>query len=309
VQLGDTVCVIGLGLLGQLTVQLARLSGCRVIGVDVLHDRLALAKKFGADLVYHAQEQNVQKEIEFLTQHYGVDVTLITAASSSHAIVQQAMNITRRKGKVVVVGDVGLNLERSPWYQKEIDFLISCSYGPGRYDASYEQQGNDYPYAYVRWTENRNMQTVAELLEQGKLNVEPLLQEFSIENAQHGYEKVQKKETLAAVLSYLPKPQSSNTADKKINFKPATQDKTRVGFVGAGGFAKFKLIPMVSKLSDVQINAVVDADISTAINVSRTYGAAKALVNDHELFDEDMVDVVVIASPHKFHCDQSLRSL
>jgi predicted dehydrogenase/threonine dehydrogenase-like Zn-dependent dehydrogenase len=309
VQLGDTVCVLGLGLLGQITVQLAKLSGCKVIGIDIVPERLALAKELGADVVLHGQENNVQKEIEFLTQHYGVDVTLITAASSSHDIVQQAMQVTRRKGKVVLVGDVGLNLERSPFYQKEIDFLISCSYGPGRYDAAYEQQGNDYPYAYVRWTENRNMQAVAQLIEQGKVRIEPFVHEFSVDNAQQAYESVQQKKSLAAILSYLPKNEKVVVPEKKLSFRPAVQDKTRVGFVGAGGFAKFKLIPIVSKFSDAKINAIVDADIATAINVSRTYGAAKALGTDQELFTEDMVDLVVIASPHKFHCDQSMRAL
>jgi predicted dehydrogenase/threonine dehydrogenase-like Zn-dependent dehydrogenase len=308
VQLGDTVAVVGLGLLGQLTVQMAKLSGCKVIGIDVLEERLTLAKTLGADVTFLAQE-NVEKEIEFLTQHQGVDVTLITAASSSNDIVQQAMKMTRRKGKVVLVGDVGLNLERSPFYQKEIDFLISCSYGPGRYDHSYEQQGNDYPYAYVRWTENRNMQAVVALIEEGKLLVDPLIQEFPVDEAKQGYDAVQQKKTLAAVLSYLPKKDEIATTPKPITLRPAVADTMRVGFVGAGGFAKFKLIPIVSKIRDVKINAVVDSDIANAINVSRTYGAATALNNDHELFDQDLVDTVVIASPHKFHCDQSLRAL
>lgn len=317
-QLGETVCVIGLGLLGQITVQLAKLSGCTVVGIDLLPERLALAKQLGADYVYNANDPLLKKEIEFLTQHHGVDHTLITAASKSDAIMQQAMELTRRKGKVIIVGDVGLKLERDPFYKKEIDVLISCSYGPGRYDTTYEQKGIDYPYAYVRWTEQRNMQSFVQLLEQGKLNLAPLMSvETDIEHAAQAYEQITKQSALGVVLRYGAKPEDQSIQsiiipsqiDKGFRFLPARAEKLRVGLVGAGGFAKIKLLPLMAKIDGIKINAIVDADMGNALSITKLYGAARALSHDEELFNDDLVDVVVIASPHKFHCDQAMRAL
>lgn len=318
VQLGEIVCVMGLGLLGQITVQLLKNAGATVIGIDLLQERLDKAKELGADHVFLGGEA-VQKEIDFITKHRGVDCTLITAATSSSQIVQQAMEMTRRKGKVVVVGDVGLNLERNPFYKKEIDFLISCSYGPGRYDPSYELQGKDYPYDYVRWTENRNMEAITQLIATGKLAMDKLVShEFHIEDVDKAYELIKSQKALGVILRYLPKNDISfvpavrkKNDSAKITFLPAFKatDTVRVGFVGAGGFAQVKLLPIVKSVEGVKIAAVVDANVTTAENTTRTYGPAKALVNEKELFDEDVVDAVVIASPHKFHCDQIIEAL
>lgn len=312
-QLGETVCVLGLGLLGQITVQLAKLSGCTVIGIDLVAERLDLAKKMGADHIYNAADPQIKKEIEFATQQHGVDCTIITAASKSDAIIQQAMEFTRRKGKVVLVGDVGMNVSRDPLYKKEIDFLISCSYGPGRYDALYEQKGQDYPLAYVRWTEQRNLQAFVQLIEQKKISADLLITaETDLANVPQAYEKLKNRQALGIVLNYGPKEdvlKSEHQLQKPVHFVPAARAQWRVGFVGAGGFAKIKLMPIIARLESAKINAVVDADIATSMNVSNIYGAARALTADDELFSEDLVDVVVIASPHKFHCDQAIKAL
>lgn len=315
-QLGEVVCVLGLGLLGQITVQLAKLSGCTVIGIDLLSDRLELAKQLGADVVFNASSETLVKDITFFTNHNGVDATLITAASQSNALVQQAMEITRKKGKVVLVGDVGLGLERSPLYQKEIDFLISCSYGPGRYDSSYEQDGHDYPFAFVRWTENRNMRAFVDLIEKQKIMIAPLISEtVSVMEAPMAYERLQDKKKLGIVLNYEPKDDAqlvSETVEKKesdFTFIPATTGKLRVGMVGAGGFAKVKLMPIIERIQNAKITAIVDADIANATNVSRLYEAAKALTDEQELLTHDLADVLVIASPHQYHCDQIIAAL
>ena len=316
-QLGETVCVMGLGLLGQITVQLAKNAGCRVVGVDLLPERMALASELGADYVFKADSESFEKDMSFLTHHRGVDCTIITAAASSSVIVQTAMEVTRRKGKVVVVGDVGLDLQRNPLYKKEIDLLISCSYGPGRYDNSYEVEGRDYPYDYVRWTENRNMEAIVDLISQKKLSVDKLAtQEFHIEDVTKAYELIKSKEVLGVILRYTPKNDVSFLPavrkplnQKALAFTPAVGAALRVGFVGAGGFSKVKLLPIVSKVGDVKISAIVDTDITNAKNVCRTYGAAVALTDAQDLFEKDIVDAVVIASPHKFHCDQALEAL
>ncbi len=315
-QLGETVCVIGLGLIGQITVQLAKASGCKVVGVDILDSRLELAEKFGADKTYNSTTCDAEKEIEFWTQHYGADCTIITAASSSSSIIAQAMNITRRRGKVVVVGDVKLDINRDPFYKKEIDLLISCSYGPGRYDSSYEQDGNDYPYAYVRWTENRNMQAFVDLVERGLINIEPLIsQEYNISAAFDAYEFIQQKKGIGALLNYRDEQKKLSMGKTQDKILPATltfmpkSENLRVAMIGAGGFAKIKLLPVISQISHVNINAVVDVDMSNALNISRLYNAKNPLSSTENIYSQDLADVCVIASPHKFHCDQTLEAL
>lgn len=319
VQLGEVVCVLGLGLLGQLTVQLVKAAGCTVVGIDILPDRIALAKELGADHVFDASFDNLEKSIAFLTNHKGVDATLITASSDSNDVVQQAMQITRKKGKVVVVGDVGLKLERNPFYKKEIDFLISCSYGPGRYDVAYENEGKDYPYSYVRWTEKRNMQSVVDLIIKGQLNIDRLISKIhNVTDAIEAYDGIRSKKQLGVILSYLPKndfefiPAKREKLDveKTIQFIPALKKgKIQVGVVGAGEFAQAKLMPLVAKLDGVTIKAVSDSNITSAKNIAKIYGATKTFVEEEELFSEDSLDVVVIATPNKFHCEQAVQAL
>lgn len=316
-QLGETVCVLGLGLLGQLTVQLAKSAGCTVIGIDLLESRAQLAKELGADYTFLATDANKDKTIEFLTNHKGVDCTLITASSRSDSIVQTAMELTRKKGKVVLVGDVGLKLERAPFYKKEIDFLISCSYGPGRYDPEYELDGKDYPYAYVRWTEKRNMQAIISFIQNKKLNIEKLIsKEYLIEDVVQAYQELKTGKSLGVILRYTPKDDFSFVPAKRdlfpetpLSFIPAKKGTFRVGVVGVGGFARTKLLPLVSKIEGVTINAIADIDAASAENVSRTYGATRTFVEEQDLFEEPNLDVVIIASPHKFHSDQAIQAL
>lgn len=320
-QLGETVCVVGLGLLGQITVQLAKIAGCKVIGIDLVPERLAMARQLGADAVYHATEHDVQKSVAFFTNHYGADATIITASAKNNVVLQQAMEITRKKGRVVIVGDIGLGLERTPLYEKEIDVLISCSYGPGRYDPQYEKYNQDYPFAFVRWTENRNMQAFLELIETGRIAVDTLITHYTtLDEVAHAYENIKNKQILGVIINYeflekeIPSqktlPQTEKPRPSSLpKFIPAVQDSLRVGIIGAGGFAKVKLLPIIAGIRHTKINAIVDANASNAINVARQYNAMKSFVDDEALFQDDLVDVVVISSPHKYHCDQALRAL
>lgn len=308
-QLGEIVCVQGLGLLGQITIQLAKLSGCTVIGIDIVPERLALAREVGADATFCATSETLLKDIAFFTDHRGVDSTLITAASKSNTLIQQAMEITRKKGKVVIVGDIGLGLERSPFYQKEIDLLMSTSYGPGRSDPIYEKEGVDYPYGYVRWTENRNMQAFISLLQSGKLTVSKLISDIiAIEHAPEAYQRLQDKKKLGIILNFTEK-NSMPKFEKEILFTPARKDSLRIGFIGAGGFAQGMLMPIIAGIKNSSITAIVDPDIVTATNSSRAFTAAHALTNDLDLYKQDLADLVVIASPHKMHCDQIIAAL
>ena len=315
-KLGENVCIIGLGLIGQLTVQLAKLSGCKVFGIDIDNSKLELAKKLGCNFTYNSLETNPIKEIEFHSQHCGVDSTIITAASKDGNIIQQAMEITRKKGKVILVGDVKIDFPRSPFYEKEIDFCISCSYGPGRYDQSYENAGNDYPYSYVRWTENRNMQLISELICDRKLKIDPLIsQEFSINKFENAYESLQNKKYLGAILSYpetgKPILQSKQKFEKpktiKLYKKPT--NKINVAFIGAGGFAKIKLLPIISKIKNVKIHTIIDTDQTNALNIQRQYDAENFTNNYKEILENENIHTVIISTPHFLHTDQAINCI
>jgi len=314
-QLGESVCVIGLGLIGQLTVQLAKLSGSTIFGIDLVPSRLDLAREFGAQYTYNPAQENLYKEIDFATGHKGVDTTIITAASASGEILQQAMNITRRKGKVILVGDVKLDFDRDAFYAKEIDLLISCSYGPGRYDQSYELEGHDYPYAYVRWTENRNMQFFASLVQEKKISIDKLIDhEFSVTNAEKAYEQLQSKQSLGIVLAYEQEPirfiseVSQKTSSKSYTPYKAPQNTLNIACVGVGGFAKTTLLPIITNIKNSKLVSIIDPNSSLGLTLSDVYKTSYH--NDYRtVCDNPDIHAVVIATPHYLHTEQALACL
>ena len=206
--LGETFAVIGLGILGQLTAQILKANGCRVLGADLDSSRIELAKSLGMDFSLPHEENSNLEHILRITDGEGVDGVIITAASPSDDVISNAFKMCRKKGRVVLVGDVGLNLKREDIFPKELDFFISTSYGPGRYDRQYEEKGVDYPIGYVRWTENRNMREYLNLISKGKIDVEPLIHSsFEISQATTAYEtlKKDKEKPMIVLLSY-PEP-------------------------------------------------------------------------------------------------------
>ena len=230
--LGENFVVLGLGILGQLTAQILQANGCHVIGLDIDYQRVELAKKLGMEFGFANQGEDNISAVHRLTQGIGADGVIITAATSSNALVADAFKMSRKKGRVVLVGDVGLALNRGDFYQKEVDFLISCSYGPGRYDGHYEEQGLDYPIGYVRWTENRNMAEYLRLIANGKINVNALISEtVSIEKAPQAYDALNNPESnpkpLLILLHYPNGVQPNWRRKLSIVIKLIAQQKTK----------------------------------------------------------------------------------
>jgi phenylacetate-coenzyme A ligase PaaK-like adenylate-forming protein/threonine dehydrogenase-like Zn-dependent dehydrogenase len=308
-QLGETTVVLGTGLIGQLTVQIAKAAGCRVVAVDT-PERVDLAVRMGADLGLVIGKRNVENEVFNFTDGYGADAVIICAATSSSEPVNQAIRMIREKGRVVVVGSVGMNLERQPFYDNEGVFLISRSCGPGRYDALYEKKGIDYPIGYVRWTENRNMQSFLNLLKDKKVNVNALVDAvFPIDEAEKAYDLLigDKKKPLGILLRYKPSLYVSTIektalSEETIEISPRkVKGKINVAVVGAGNFAKSILLPLISKIPDHNLKAIVTA---TGINAQQTalkYKAEYCTTDFKEVLEDNDVDLVMISTPHNLH--------
>jgi predicted dehydrogenase/threonine dehydrogenase-like Zn-dependent dehydrogenase len=319
-QLGDTVCVVGLDLVGQLTAQLARLSGATVIGIDSHKPKLDLATSFGIDYALDINDDASITDIKLLTEQHGVDATIVTGTFSNHKEVECALEVTRKKGRIVLTHDVDLNLDRERLHQREIDVLIACSCGPGRHDLSYEESGHDYPYAYVRWTENRNMRAFLHKVETNEINIAPFIaEEISVSDLKLKNKQVKDSGSLGLVLRYTSDRGETHVAfrplvaqEKKSSneplFKPATQATIRVGVVGTQWDLKQDLVPNVFKVRNISIDAIVDEDVATSVSVAHQYGVARTCTYD-ELFADDVVDAVVISSAHRFHAAQTLHAL
>lgn len=305
VKLGETVAVIGLGLIGQLTVQLLLAAGCRVAGLDLDAVRVDRAKKFGLNLGTTNFEE-LKKFLSDSTAGQGADATLITASTSSSDPIQWAFEGTRKKGRVVLVGAVGMNLKRSPFYEKEQDFLISSSYGPGRYDPTYEQQGRDYPYAYVRWTENRNMASFLDLIAQKKIAVEELIDgEIPVAQAEEAYRRLEEdsKRPLALVLTYeREKKEFSSVSMGATAAAAPIGGRVRLGILGLGSFTKSMHLPNLRDLTErVEITGVCTGHSASAQSLARQLKAPLAATDPEIFLSDSRIDAVLIGTRHDSH--------
>jgi predicted dehydrogenase len=310
-RLGETVAVIGLGLIGQITIQLLKASGCRTIGTDIDASRIALAQASG--MTAGAEETALPSEALTFTEGKGVDAVIITASASAGSLIQQAMQIVRKKGKVVVVGAVPLQLDRSPFYEKEADLLISCSYGPGRYDPQYEEHGHDYPYGYVRWTENRNMSEYLKLIGEGRINFKNLIGKiWPLTEAPQAYADLKQNKHVAVLLSN-SEPHSTDSFTIRLSLEPDTRRKSdgviRTGIVGAGSFARAIHLPNLKRLSDrYVVSAIASRTGVAALNTGTLYGSAYVSTSAEELFQDPKLDMILIASRHNLHAGQAIQA-
>ncbi len=307
-RLGESCAVIGLGLLGQLTMQLLNATGALAIGIDIDARKVELAKQLGAPLALSRKAPNLQALIDNYTGGHGVDAVIIAAATSSLDPVELAGALCRKKGKVVIVGDVPTGFSRENYYRKELELRMSCSYGPGRYDARYEDKGLDYPIGYVRWTENRNMQAFLALLKNKKINLEPLITHtFAFKEAHKAYQLILNKAETA--LGVLLKYDVTKTLRKTIPLisKPCRKAEPQLGFIGAGAFAQNYLLPEAKKYG--ALISVATASGHTARHVADKYGFASCAGNAKDLLSENRLNTVFIATRHNLHAELAIEAL
>ncbi len=310
---GDIVAVIGLGLLGQLTVQLLKAAGCHVIGLDIAHGRARLAAELGADAVSTYPGEFERLCLQSSSGH-GADVVIIAAETASSQPVNLAASVARDRGVVVAVGTVGLDLQRRTYYEKELDFRIPRSYGPGRYDSAYEQKGRDYPIGYVRWTETRNMEAFLNSVDEGKLRLESLItHRFPIQNARSAYELITGKtqeQFLGVLISYPGRAETANRIDLVGRVKPPlTTESVNVGLIGSGAFALSTLLPAMKTAAGVQFIGVCAANGSHSKHAGDKFGFRYCATSEHEILSDPSVNTVAISTRHNLHAESVVSAL
>ena len=310
-EIGERAVVIGAGLIGLLAIQLLKAQGCQVLAIDLDSEKLKLAKAFGAETCNPSNgEDPVAKGMAFSAEN-GVDFVLITASTKSNEPVSQAARMSRKRGRIILVGVTGLELNRSEFYEKELSFQVSCSYGPGRYDPEYEEKGHDYPLGYVRWTEKRNFEAVLDLMADKKLNVAPLISHrFLFEQASEAYKVLtDDKKTLGIMLSY-PETQESKFS-KKIELDVQSEfkkDDVVLGLIGAGNYASRVLIPGLEKANTKLHTVVTSSGINGVIHGKKS-GFVNASTDKADIFNEQNINTVMIASQHNTHAKFVVESL
>ncbi len=308
-RLGDNVCVIGLGLLGQISSQILRANGCNVFGIDVSAEMVKLANETNSAHAILRNDPNIMAATENFTNGYGFDSVIITAAGQTNDPVELSGKILRKKGAVIVVGAVKMDIPRDPdFYRKELELKLSCSYGPGRYDVKYEEEGVDYPYGYVRWTEQRNMEAFLKLIADQTVKLKPLTtHEFDIAGAVKAYDLVlgKVKEPFVGIL--LKYPEIDEVKREVVSVSPVKHSTINMGFIGAGSFAQSYLIPNVKELGSM--DTVVTLNGMDAKNVAQKFGIGNASTDPAAILDNEDINTVFIATQHDTHAKYTMDCL
>ncbi|MCF8150195.1 MAG: bi-domain-containing oxidoreductase [Sulfuritalea sp.] len=310
--LGEAVVVTGLGLIGLATVQLLRAQGCRVLGLDFDADKLALARQFGAEVVNLGAGEDPQAAAQIFSRGRGVDAVIITASTKSSEPVHQAAVMCRKRGRIVLVGVTGLELSRADFFEKELTFQVSCSYGPGRYDPSYEERGNDYPVGFVRWTEQRNLEAVLDMMASGRLDVKPLISHrFDIDAAEKAYELVGGSGPSLGILLEYPQNEKSALAVRRqtVELSPIPLPVLKgggggraasLGFIGAGNYATAVLIPAF-KATGARLKTVASSGGVSGLHAGRKLGFEATTTDTASVLADADVNTVVITTRHDSH--------
>src|SRR5215470_13725804 len=308
--LGESIVVIGLGLVGQLTVQLLKANGCRVFGIDLDPQRTKLAVESGADAAAVSSDDTA-RQIDTWTRGRGADAVLITAATDSNQPVELAAKISRVKGRVVIVGMTGLDIPRQPFYMRELSLTISMSYGPGRYDPDYEERGNDYPFGYVRWTEKRNIEAFLGLIDSGSIRLNKLISHrFPIDQAERAYQLISGESSepyLGVVLNYDPDSQVTSRVGLQSS-RVRSDSAITLGVIGAGGYVPAMLLPHF-KAAKVNFKSIATASGVSAHDVGKRFGFQCAVSNAEEVLSDAEINLVIVGTRHDLHAELVTKSL
>lgn len=312
VKLGETVAVIGLGLIGQLAVQMLKTAGCSVLGMDLEPDRCRLAEDLGCEATANSDAE-LQSLVAASTKDMGADAVLITAAAAGNGPVELAGAIARSKAVIVAIGAVGMEIPRKTYYEKELDFRISRSYGPGRYDPEYEEKGHDYPVSYVRWTESRNMAAFLQLVADRKIDLQKLVtHRFPIEQANDAYDLITLKRPdkfMGVLIDYPEQVDLKRRIDFGSESRATKAEGVRVGALGAGIFAGQVLLPAMQKAGGIEFAGVCTATGGTAKHIGSKFGFRYCTTDENEIFNDASINTVMVATRHYLHAGQVLAGL
>ncbi|MBR4921981.1 MAG: bi-domain-containing oxidoreductase [Prevotella sp.] len=314
-ELGETIVVVGLGLIGLMVAQLLRANGCRVVGVEFDQAKLDLAAKWGVIPVNPAKGDDQVKVVESLTNGIGADGVIITASAHDDSIIHNACLMCRKRGRIILVGVIGLNMRRDDFYKKELSFQVSCSYGAGRYDEEYENKGHDYPIGYVRWTEKRNFETILMSIGNGGLDVDCLVSEVvDLADYEKIYGDMRKKGVIASILKYpddntnTNDTNCTNSSSSVVKCFEGTPGKGKIGIIGAGNYTSSTVVPNLKK-AKAQVKYVASQGGLTAKVVAKKMGAENATSDYHEILKDPEVGLVIITTRHNMHARMVLETL
>lgn len=321
---GETVVVLGLGLIGLISAQILKANGCNVIGLDLDPDKVEKAHSLGITAINSGQQDPV-KYVEEQIDNVGADAVLITASTKSNAVIKQAANMSRKRGRIVLVGVVGLDIDRSDFYEKELSFQVSCSYGPGRYDEEYEQKGNDYPLPYVRWTEKRNFKAVLQAMAEGQLDVESLITErVALEDYEEIYGDMEGSDSIASILEY---DVTAKDAKEELTTKSTKDTKKEIGgrtisidgaeyeggsgtmaVVGAGNFTQAMIMPSLDD-AGAEVKYIVSSAGLSSTTLAKKYDVPNSTTDLDAVLKDDEVEGVLITTRHNLHAGMTVKAL
>ena len=306
---GETVVVVGLGLIGLITAQLLKANGCNVIGFDYDANKVSLAKTLGIDAINPSEGVDQVSYVLNATNSIGADAVIITASNKSNEIIAQSAKMSRKRGRIVLVGVIGLDISRADFYEKELSFQVSCSYGPGRYDDNYEQNGEDYPLAFVRWTEKRNFEAVIQAIANKNINVEALITErIELEDYQKIYNNMSGNNSIASILLYPEKEINLNRSIEitSNNFKPSGSGI--IGIIGAGNFTSAMILPCL-KNTTAQLKYISSSSGLTGTTLAKKYKIKYSTTDNNIILEDKDVDLVMITTRHNSHAKLVIDSL
>jgi len=305
--IGETIVVIGLGLIGLISAEILSANGCRVIGYDLDEDKVAMAKEKGVIAFNILKGNDPVKFVLDQTNDIGADGVLITASAKANGIISQAAQMSRKRGRIILVGVIGLNISRAEFYAKELSFQVSCSYGPGRYDDEYELKGIDYPLPFVRWTEKRNFETILQLISSEKLKVKNLISEIiPLDEFEKIYGDFDNSKSIASILKYSKTSKIENTV--VVNKKKLQSSKGVIGLIGAGNFTKMTLLPSL-KGTGAQIKHIVSSAGVNGTALAKKHNIAQSTTNYDLVLNDKDIDLIMITTRHNLHADMVIKAL